>query len=116
MDPRAFERLVIAAYETIPETFRRRLGNVALCVEDACAEDPDLLGLFEGYSELERPFDDTGVLPAKISLFRLTIEEEAEDTDGDVARVIRETLIHEVAHHFGYEEDEIGKIFESRWQ
>ncbi len=111
-----FEQLVAKAYRTIPEKFRVRLANVAVCVDDACFDDPDLLGLYEGVALPDRGPDPTGLLPDKITLYRKTILEEAADTDGDVFRVVRETLIHEIAHYFGFDEDRIDEIFESRWE
>lgn len=111
-----FEQLATKAFESVPETFRKRMVNVALCVEEFDAEDPDLLGVYEGVSLIERGPDPTGTLPDKITLFRRTILEEAADSGKSVYDVIRETLIHEIAHHFGYDDEQIEEIFESKWE
>lgn len=115
MSPAEFETLVRKAFLSIPERFRRELDNVAVCVDDACFDDPELLGLYEGVARTERGIDTTGLLPDKITLYRKTILDEAEDTDQDVYRVIRETLVHEIGHHFGMDDDEIDRVFEEKW-
>ena len=116
MNETDFEKLVSRAYESIPLKWRQRMTNVGLCIEDRDPEDPDLLGVYEGVALTERGSDPTGLLPDKITLFRATILEEAEDTDGDAYRVVRETLIHEIAHHFGWSDEQIEAVFEARWE
>lgn len=111
-----FEKLAGRALDSIPARFRERMSNVAVCVEGECTDDPELLGSFDGASALERSIDDIAPLPERITLFQRTIEDEAAETDGDVYRVIRETLIHEIAHYLGYDETEIDRKFESRWR
>ncbi len=85
-------------------------------MEEVCADDPDLLGVFEGVSDIDKSINDVAPLPDRIILYQKAIEEEAAETDGDVYRVVRETLIHEIAHRLGYEEDEIEEKFESKWR
>ena len=116
MKQEEFDKLAGKAFDSIPERFRTKMGNVALCIEDMCAEDADLLGVFDGVSCVDRRLDDIAPLPDKIILYQRTIEVEAKETDGDVYRVIRETLIHEIAHCLGYEEAEIEEKFESKWK
>lgn len=111
-----FEKLVAKAFASVPEKFRAKLVNVAICVDDACADDPELLGLYEGVALPDRGPDVTGLVPDVITLFREPILDEAEETDGDVYRVVRETLIHEIAHFFGFDEDRVDEIFEARWE
>ncbi len=99
----------------IPERFLEKLSNVAIIVEDepAAAQlhtlgmrpDELLLGLYEGVphtagGHTHRPFPD------RITLFQNCIEEEAR-SDREVARVVAETVRHEIAHHFGMEEYEV---------
>ena len=123
----AFSRLADEAFASIPLRFRARLGNVAVVVEDWPTDEQnavdapegeeagDLLGLYEGTSLIDLPSDPSGMLPDRIFLFQGPIEDEAEDTDGDVLRVVRETLIHEIGHHFGMDDDEIHRVFEEKW-
>jgi predicted Zn-dependent protease with MMP-like domain len=114
MTENEFEKLLERALESIPVGFRSRMDNVAICFDDVCVDDPDLLGLYEGVALTERGAEPP-LLPDKITLFRETIQGEAEDTDGDVYRVVRETLIHEIAHYFGLDEDDVEERFEKRW-
>jgi predicted Zn-dependent protease with MMP-like domain len=111
-----FDNLVAKAYDSIPAKFREKLAGTAVCVEERCPEDPELLGVYEGVSDLDKSINDIAPLPDRIILYQKAIEDEAEETDKDIYRVIRETLIHEIAHRFGYEEDEIDKKFESKWR
>lgn len=129
MDRAAFEKLADRAFASIPLRFRARLGNVAVTIEDWPTDEQnavgahedgedagDLLGLYEGVSQIDLPYDTSGMLPDRIFLFQGPIEGEAEDTDGDVFRVVRETLIHEIGHHFGMDDDEIHRVFEEKWE
>jgi len=124
----AFEALADRAFASIPLRFRARLGNVGIVIEDWPTDEQnavgleegeeggDILGLYEGVSQVDLPYDTSGMLPDRIFLFQGPIEDEAEDTDGDVFRVIRETLIHEIGHHFGMDDDEIHRVFEEKWE
>jgi predicted Zn-dependent protease with MMP-like domain len=129
MERDAFSRLADEAFASIPFRFRARLGNVAVVVEDWPTEEQnavdahgggeeagDLLGLYEGVSMVDLPYDTSGMLPDRVFLFQGPIEDEAEDTDGDVFRVIRETLIHELGHHFGMDDEQIHRVFEEKWE
>jgi predicted Zn-dependent protease with MMP-like domain len=116
MEASKFDELVGRAFDSIPERFRERLHGAAVCVEEICDEDPELLGVFEGISDIEKSLNDVAPLPDRIILYQTPIEEEAAETEGDVYRVVRETLIHEIAHRFGYDEDEIEEKFENRWK
>ena len=122
-----FAKIADEAFASIPLRFRARLGNVTVIVEDRPTDEQnavdapeggeagDLLGLYEGTSMIDLPSDPSGMLPDRIFLFQVPIEDEAEDTDGDVFRVVRETLIHEIGHHFGMDDDEIHRVFEEKW-
>ncbi len=127
MDRLAFEQLAAAAYRSIPERFLKRLGNVVVVVEDRPTAEQnavgvhegeeafDVLGLYEGIPLTELPADPSGMLPDVVTLFQLPIEEEAEASGLEMLEVIRQTLIHEIGHHFGLDDDEIERIFEERW-
>ena len=115
MSPADFEQLVAKAFAAIPERFRARLDNVAICVEDAHDGEPDLLGLYEGVSLPRRGIEITGMLPDKITLFRRTILAHAADEGMDPYDAVRHTLIHEIGHHFGWDDEEIEERFEAKW-
>ncbi len=73
---RAFERLVIEAMDELPEFVRDRLDNVAVVVEEWPPEDRDLLGLYEGVNQIDRPSSYHAAMPDRITLFRQPILEE----------------------------------------
>ncbi|MBM3751230.1 MAG: metallopeptidase family protein [Acidimicrobiia bacterium] len=130
MDPAAFpadrfQALVDEAVDSLPEKFRAAMANMAIVVEDDPTpaqlaeveiEPPDsLYGLYEGIPLPERQWNHGNVLPDKITLFRNPILEDSLDDD-DVVVGIGETLIHEVGHYFGLDEDEIMEIEERYWR
>ena len=113
-----FERLVRQAIGEIPEDLRRHLDNVDLIVEDRPSQgqlvgsgvekDDLLLGLYEGLPLTER--SDYGmVLPDRITLFQEVIEEVCEGRD-EIVQEVRETVIHEIAHHFGIDDDRLHEL------
>jgi predicted Zn-dependent protease with MMP-like domain len=95
-----FEEHVRRALDSLPPDLARRLENVAVVVEDENPEDPDLLGLFE-----EEPY-----MPAKVSIYRLPLEDEFGDDPEGLEREIRITVLHELAHYFGLEEDRLDEL------
>lgn len=103
-----FEELVVEALDAIPEGLARRMENVAVTIVDRGA-DPDLLGLYDGIPLTER--DDYGgmVMPDRISIYRLPIVEMCA-TEDEVVEQVRITVIHEVAHHFGIEDDRLDEL------
>lgn len=119
MESETFEDIIGAAFDQLPEKFRLLLENVALLVEDEPDEetrreeglegDETLLGLYRGIPQTERPagYGISPTLPDTITLYRFPIEDEAADTGKTIADVVYQTLWHEIAHHFGMEEDEV---------
>ena len=104
---RRFESLVADALDELPGWVQEAMDNVAVVVEDRPPDDqPDLLGLYEGIAKTEREFY-AGVLPDRITLYRSTIEEEAGTDDEELRAVIAETVVHEVAHHFGISDERL---------
>jgi len=103
-----FERHVEAALASLPEHLRRALRNVAIAIEDENAADPDLFGLFEGVPLPERG-DEAGLLPDKITIYRLPLEESFPDPR-ELEREIRITVLHELGHYFGLDEDRLAEL------
>ena len=103
-----FEHHVRAALDELPPNIAEALKNVAVVVEDENPEDPDLLGLYHGVPLPERG-DMTGTLPDKISIYRIPLEESFPDPD-ELREEIRITVLHELAHHFGLDEDRIAEL------
>ena len=98
-----FERLVEEALDSIPDELGRLITNVAVLVQDEAPPGEDLLGLYEGIPLTERDGGYAGVLPDTITIFRLPILRLCR-TREDVVHEVRTTVIHEVAHHFGIDD------------
>lgn len=100
-----FERLVGDALDALPPELGRLMENVAVVVDDRHATE-DLLGLYEGVPLTER--EDYGglVMPDVISLYRLPLCEICENDD-DLVEEILVTVVHEVAHHFGIDDESL---------
>ena len=103
-----FEDHVRAALDTLPAEIVAALRNVAVVVEDEHPEDPDLFGLYEGVPLPERG-DQAGALPDKITIFRLPLEEEFPDPR-ELEREIRITVLHELGHYFGLDEERLEEL------
>lgn len=99
-----FETLVADALDTIPPELTAAMDNVVVLVEDVHDDEPDLLGLYEGVALTERTSDYGGVLPDRITVYRLPILAMCSDED-EVVHEVAVTVVHEVAHHFGIDDD-----------
>ncbi|APU44528.1 MULTISPECIES: metallopeptidase family protein [unclassified Streptomyces] len=112
MTREAFEELVADALDTIPPELTRIMDNVAVFVEDeppAEAGDPDLLGLYEGTPLTERGEWYAGVLPDRISIYMGPTLRYCE-TPADVVDEVAVTVVHEIAHHFGIDDDRLHEL------
>jgi predicted Zn-dependent protease with MMP-like domain len=103
-----FEDHVRAALDELPPEIAVALTNVAVVVEDENPDDPDLFGLYHGVPLPERG-DMAGVPPDTISIYRLPLEETFLDAD-DLQEEIRITVLHELGHYFGLDEDRIAEL------
>ena len=99
-----FDDLVADALDTIPPRLARAMDNVVVLVEDVHDEEPDLLGLYEGIALTERTSDYGGVLPDRITVYRIPLLAMCSDED-EVVHEVAVTVVHEVAHHFGIDEE-----------
>ena len=106
---RRFEELVAAALDLIPAPLARAMDNVVVLVDDRHADDPHLLGLYEGVALTDRTGDYAGVLPDRITLYRDAILDVCDDED-DVVREVAVTVVHEVGHHFGIDDDRLHEL------
>jgi len=114
-----FERLVTEALASIPEELRRRMDNVQLVVESwptadqlesaGLEADDWLFGLYEGTPLVERGVLVDPLLPDKITIFQGPLQ-EACDTEEEVRREVRTTVVHEIAHHFGIDEGRLADL------
>lgn len=105
-----FERLVEAAVQVIPAPLLGMIDNVALVVEDdAPAEEPTLLGLYEGIPLTARDSWYVAAMPDRIRIFRNPILAICE-TQADVVREVYITVVHEIAHHFGIDDETLHEL------
>ncbi len=103
-----FDDHVRAALDSLPPELAHALRNVAVVVEDENPEDPDLFGLYEGVPLPERG-DEAGSLPDRIAIYRRPLEDEFPDPR-DLEREIRVTVLHELGHYFGLDEDRLEEL------
>jgi predicted Zn-dependent protease with MMP-like domain len=113
-----FERLAEAAWNELPETMRRACAGVAIRVEDFASDEMledlelddafDLTGLYEGVALTDKSVFDQPLAPDVVWLFRRPILEEwIERGDVDLGHLVRHVLVHEIAHHLGWSDDDI---------
>jgi len=126
MTPESFESLVAEiGFSPVPEKFRALIKNVALCVEEDVSQetrhdmelpsDETLLGLYRGIPLSARgDHYGGGTLPDTITIYQTPIERAAREDGISVRQVIEETIWHEVAHHFGLDENEVRKREDER--
>lgn len=99
VDPERFETMVSEALDGIPEELGALMSNVAVTVQHV-GGPPGLLGLYRGVPLTRRSSFYAGVLPDRITIYRLAIC-AVSPTDADVVEQVRRTVVHEVGHHFG---------------
>jgi len=109
MSPQRFEELVGDALDQIPPKLAEAIDNVVVLVADRHPEEPDLLGIYEGVALTERDSSYAGSLPDTITVFRDALLEICE-TDEDVVEEVTVTVIHEIAHHFGIDDDRLHEL------
>jgi predicted Zn-dependent protease with MMP-like domain len=104
-----FEEHVRAALDSLPRELARALDNVAVVVEDEHPDDPDLFGLYHGVPLTERSSRYAGELPDRISIYRIPLEESFPHPD-ELEEEIRITVLHELAHYFGIDEERLEEL------
>jgi predicted Zn-dependent protease with MMP-like domain len=113
-----FENLVVAALDTLPEDLLDLMDNVEVTVErwpsraqldSVGMRTGTLLGLYEGIPLTQRTSSYSLVVPDKITIFQRPIEQICA-TQQDVIDQVRQTVIHEVAHHFGIGEERLDEL------
>ena len=121
MTRRQFETLVEKSLRTLPRVFKEKLANVVVVVEDWAddetlaemeIEPPDTLyGLYRGVDITRRDSSYGNVLPDTITIFQGPIEEDCDDEEA-MADLVRETVIHEIGHYFGLDDETMHRIEE----
>ena len=108
VEPDRFEEMVATALDELPEELGRLMRNVAVTVEHAPGP-PGLLGLYQGVPLTSRTTHYAGVLPDRITIYRLAICAVCR-TEDEVREQVRRTVIHEVGHHFGIDDDRLHEL------
>lgn len=109
MHPDRFDELVSDALDSIPPRLTDALDNVVVLVEDRNPEEPDLLGLYEGVALTERDTHYAGALPDAIWIYREALL-EACNSEAEVVEEVAVTVIHEIAHHFGIDDERLHEL------
>ena len=119
MTRRQFEALVERALRRLPKKFKDKLANIAVVVE-AWADDgtlaemgiepPDTLyGLYRGVDLTNRDSNYGNVLPDTVTIYQGPIEEDCADEE-EMAELVRDTVIHEIGHYFGLDDETMERI------
>jgi predicted Zn-dependent protease with MMP-like domain len=117
MEHERFTKVVEEVLDSLPEEFRARIHNVAVLVEDLPPNQPSrssgrrrlLLGLFRGVPATQKSFFDLRTGPDYIVLYQKNIEAVCS-TEGEIRDQIRRTVIHELGHYFGMDEDQLRDV------
>lgn len=109
MSRERFDELVGEALDLIPHQFTTAMSNVAVLVEDIDPDNPNLLGLYHGVALTERTSYYSGVLPDRITIYRLPILRICH-SEADVVRQVGITVVHEVGHHFGIDDERLHEL------
>jgi predicted Zn-dependent protease with MMP-like domain len=119
LDPEQFARLVEQALGEVPAQFEPHLANVVIDIEaspdretlesDELDDPRELLGLYHGTPLTERGAEAEPMLPDRIVLYRQNILLACESEE-EIIQEIRTTVLHEIGHHFGLDEDELDEL------
>lgn len=109
MDPHRFDELVSDSLDLIPPELAAVMDNVVVLVADRHPEDHALLGLYEGVALTERDSHYAGSLPDTITIYREALLDSCE-TDDEVIKEVAITVIHEIGHHFGIDDDRLHEL------
>lgn len=104
----SFEEIVTRALASLPPELREHVRNVEIAIEEEHPDDPDLFGLYEGVPLPDRG-DWAGLLPDRIRIFRRPLVESFPDP-AELQEEIRITVLHELAHYFGLDEDRLDDL------
>ena len=116
MSPADFEQLVADALDGLPPALAKVIENVAVVVDDWPTAEQlggrggTLLGLYEGIALTDRsPLSYSGVMPDQITIFQGPISAHARN-ERELVELVRTTVIHEVAHHFGISDERLSEL------
>jgi predicted Zn-dependent protease with MMP-like domain len=114
-----FDRIAEAALASLPEEFQPCVANLVLVIkarpskellkEMEIADDEDLFGIYDGPDILEQGADDVPELPPRITLFYEPLLDACE-TEEELTHEIQTTVLHEIGHHFGIDEERLDEL------
>lgn len=113
MDRMAFERLVERSLEQLPKRFKSKLRNIVIEIQDrpsqALLDELDIVtgslyGLYQGVPLTEREWNYGNALPDRITIYQEPIESAAA-SDREMEKIVRETVVHEIGHYFGFDDE-----------
>ncbi|MEO0206232.1 MAG: metallopeptidase family protein [candidate division WOR-3 bacterium] len=104
-----FETIVKESLKKLPKILRDKLENVEIVIEDTPIPQKSLLGLYQGVPLRKRGFWYGNVLPDKITLFKVNIEQLTANEE-ETKNLIYEVLLHEIGHYFGFDDEELKGI------
>jgi len=122
VDRASFEKLVERSLGRLPKKFRDALKNIAIEVEgeppqevldEMGIEDDGLYGLYQGTPLTEREWNFGNMLPDRIEIFQGPIERDAR-TDAEMEEIVLDTVMHEIGHYFGFDDDTLYEIEEEK--
>jgi predicted Zn-dependent protease with MMP-like domain len=119
-----FRKHVAKALDELPDEFRRKMENVEVIVEDFAdretldslgIESPwELLGLYVGVPLPQQSVFSMSLLPERVYIYRRPILRSAGHEGADVVRAIRDVVVHEIGHHFGFDDEELDGMIGNR--
>lgn len=109
VDGARFETLVDDALDSIPDALFSAMDNVVVLIAPRHPDEPELLGLYEGVALTERDTTYSGFLPDTITIYREALCDFCS-TEEQLVEEVAITVIHEVAHHFGIDEDTLHEL------
>lgn len=122
MDRPAFEKIVAKALKRLPARFRKKLRNIVIDVEDYPSQtllddigitSGTLFGLYQGVPLTEREWNYGNALPDRIVVYQKPIERAAA-SDEDIEDIVLDTVMHEVGHYFGFDDETLYSIEEGK--
>jgi predicted Zn-dependent protease with MMP-like domain len=118
MDRSSFEHIVENALRRLPRRFKNRIKNISIEIEDRPSRETlqnmgilqgTLLGLYQGVPLTERGWNYGNVLPDRIVIYQLPIEESARSLE-EIEKIVLDTVMHEVGHYFGFDDEALYSI------
>jgi predicted Zn-dependent protease with MMP-like domain len=118
MDKPSFEKLVHDALRRLPRRFKQKIRNISVEVEDRPSTvllrdmgivEGTLFGLYQGVPLTEREWNFGNILPDRIVIYQKPIE-ESSSSPAEMEEIVRETVMHEIGHYFGFGDEELSQI------